>query len=147
VQLRQIEDRKIDTAVPLIGDGVFPNDYDTVSQARDGQPQAPITEKEKLLEMRRLLPVSNFSTPPTPKNFGSSYVSMFRSSIEGAGTERSLENISESPSSGNRVTRLSKSSMIDESKQYMTKAHSAKILKMIQMIVMTIALTKLRKVK
>jgi len=111
VQLRRIEDRKIDTAVPLIGDGVFPNDYDTVSQARDDQPQAPITEKEKLSEMRRLLPVSNFSTPPTPKNFGSSYVSMFRSSIEGAGTERSLENISESPSSGNRVTRLSKSSM------------------------------------
>ncbi len=111
VQLRRIEDHKIDTAVPLIGDGVFPSDYDTVNQARDDQPQAPITEKERLSEMRRLLPVSNYSTPPTPKNVGSSHVSMFKSSIEGAGTERSLENISENPSPGKRVTRLSKSSM------------------------------------
>lgn len=111
VQLRRIENRKIDTAVPFIGDGVFPNNHGTVSQARDDQPQAPMTEKERHSEMRRLLPVSNFSTPPTPKNVGGSHVSIFNSAIEGEGTERSLENISESPSAAKRSNRPSNTSM------------------------------------
>lgn len=109
VQLRRIENRKIDTAVPFIGDGVFPNNYDTISQAKDDQPQAPVTEKERLSEMRRLLPVSNFSTPPTPKNLD--HVSMFNSAIEGEGTERSLENISESPTAAKRINRPSNTSI------------------------------------
>jgi hypothetical protein len=111
VQLRRVANPKIDTAVPLIGDGIFPNNTDTGSQPKDDQPQAPVTDKDRMSEMRRLLPISNFSTPATPKNIESARVNMFNGPLERAGSEESLENISESPSEAKRLSRLSKSSV------------------------------------
>jgi len=95
VQLRRIDNPTINTTVPLIGDGVFPDETDDINQSRVDQPQAPVTGTDRASEMRTLLPVSNFSNPPTPKNNNSPSLNLFRTSFERSRSKESLENISE----------------------------------------------------
>jgi hypothetical protein len=91
VQLRRIDNPTINTLVPLIGDGVVPDDTDDINQSRVDQPQAPVTGTDRAFEMRTLLPVSNFSNPPTPKNNNSPSLNLFRTSFDRLRSKESLE--------------------------------------------------------